>query len=105
MLDSIPIGTADLWTEQASLMLEELLELTQARYTCPFEVATVFMALGRRQEALTYLGMAYDSQSECMPFMGTDMRFDELRSDPEYQRIMDDVGVVYRGPESAADGR
>ena len=92
-------------TEKATVMLEDLLELTLARYTCPFEIATVFLALGRRSEAFEYLHMAYEYQSECMPFLGSDMRMDEIRNDPEYQDIMDAVGVPYRGPETPADGR
>ena len=91
--------------EKATVMLEDLLELTQARYTCPYEVATVFLALGRREEAFKFLHMAYEFQSECMPFLGSDMRMDELRGSQEFQDIMTDVGVLYRGPEPAADGR
>ncbi len=93
--------------DEAERMLDELVNMNeaQARYTCPYEIATVFVALGQPDKALEYLNDALAYHSECMPFLGTDVRMDSLRDHPEYQRIMDDVGVVYRGPEPPADDR
>ncbi|MCZ6836496.1 MAG: protein kinase [Planctomycetota bacterium] len=90
---------------EAKVMLDELLDLTRSGYTCPYEVATVFLALGQTETALEYLNAAVEYRSECMPFLGSDIRMDVLRDHPEFQKIMDDVDVMYRGPESSENGR
>ena len=93
--------------KEAEEMLDVLLTMNKvdARYTCPYEIACVFISLGQADKAMEHLATALAYRSECMPFLGSDPRMDVMRPDPEFQQIMDDVGVVYRGPELPADDR
>ncbi len=68
--------------------LDELIEYYDTTYTCPYEIATVFVALGDNETAFVYLEKAIHAQSGCIPFMGVDPRMAEIRKMPEYQQIM-----------------
>jgi serine/threonine protein kinase/TolB-like protein/lipopolysaccharide biosynthesis regulator YciM len=76
-------------TAKAQSKLQELVDFFEdANYVCPYEIATVFIALGDTETALDYLDMAVTARSECMPFMGSDPRLDPLRDDPHFDQIM-----------------
>ena len=78
--------------------LEELVEYYEdANYVCPYEIATVFIALGDPETAFDYLDMAVTARSDCMPFMGSDPRMDALRDEPHFDEIMKAVDHPMRG--------
>ncbi|MHC5028047.1 MAG: protein kinase domain-containing protein [Planctomycetota bacterium] len=73
---------------RARTLLQELVDWSNARYVCPYEIATVFIALGEYDTAIEYLHNAVDASSECMPFIGTDIRLDPIRDDIDLKQIM-----------------
>ncbi len=54
-------------------------------------VGGIHCLLGDRQPALTYLRRAVELGNHNHPWFQRDKNWDKLRSDPEYQRIMEDV--------------
>ncbi|MEZ4587977.1 MAG: hypothetical protein R2909_16490 [Gemmatimonadales bacterium] len=58
-----------------------------------FEVATAYAGLGDADRAIRWLERAYQERSHSMPFLPTDPRFDSLRDDPRFQRLMTRVAA------------
>jgi hypothetical protein len=51
-------------------------------------VARVYVALGEKENTLTWLRKAYDERSPQLPFLNVDPRWDPLRSDPQFQDLL-----------------
>jgi len=77
---------------EAEKLLKELIEISRQRYVCPYELATAYVGLGKRDEAFQMLEKAYQARSTCMIYLKTDPRFDPLRSDPRFQDLLRRVG-------------
>jgi len=82
---------------EAEKQLKELVEISNHRYVCPYEVATGYVALGNYEEALRWLEKAYQARSGWMPFLRTDPRFDPVRSDPRFAALVRRVGFPPEG--------
>jgi tetratricopeptide (TPR) repeat protein len=78
--------------EKAKAHRDTLVDWFEAEYICPYELATVFVALGEMEEALSWVEMAEKASSECIPFMGVDIRMDELRDEQRFNDVMERVG-------------
>jgi tetratricopeptide (TPR) repeat protein len=59
----------------------------------PENLAYVYLALGERQRALTLLDEAYAERSPGMCWLKVDPRFDELRDDPRFTRLLARLGL------------
>jgi len=49
-----------------------------------------------KEEALTYLEMAYEDHSPAIPYLSVDPIFDFLPGEPRFQAILDAVGLPAR---------
>lgn len=73
---------------EAEKLLVELKEIVKHRYVCSYEVAPIFLNLGKKDEAFRWLERAYSDRSDCMPWLKTDPRFDSVRDDPRFRDLM-----------------
>ena len=80
--------------EEATRLLTELEGLQEGGYAPAFEIAKVYDGLGEPELALRWLRTAYTHRSHSMVFLSTDPQLAALRSHPEMQRLVDDVGFV-----------
>lgn len=78
--------------KEAEELLERVQEVSKHRFVCPYEIGTGQHLLGRDDEALRLLEMAFHHRSICMVWLSVDPRFDTLRQDPRYQDLMRKVG-------------
>jgi hypothetical protein len=62
--------------------------LSGERYVPSYSVAAIYAALGRSDEALTWLERAYDEHDSWMDYLGLDPRLDPLRSDPRFVTLL-----------------
>jgi len=51
--------------------------------------ATVYVGLGDREKALNWLEKGLEERAIEMLFLKTDARFDPLRSEPRFQRLLE----------------
>ena len=58
------------------------------KYVPAFDLAVISLALGENQEALTYLEEAYREREPWMPFIGTNLLFNSLFSDEQFQDLV-----------------
>jgi len=73
---------------QAEAILTRLLALRSERYVPAYPVATIYAALGRSDDALTWLERAYDEHDSWMNYLGLDPRLDSLRPDPRFSALL-----------------
>ena len=79
--------------EQARQSLEDLdRQRKEGRYVCPYEVATIYIALGEVEEAFKWLNVALVERSDCIPWLQADERLEPLRSDPRFSDLLRRAG-------------
>jgi TolB-like protein/DNA-binding winged helix-turn-helix (wHTH) protein/Tfp pilus assembly protein PilF len=83
-------------TTRAWSLEKSLLDETTKRYVCPYEVATAFTALGKKDEAFKWLQKSYEAHSICLIWSNAEPRFDPLRSDPRFNALVRQVGLPER---------
>jgi len=71
--------------EQAQVILKEL---TGHRHVSKFFTSRIYTALGQTDAALAMLEAGYREHGEWMPLVKVDQRFDALRSDLRFQKLM-----------------
>ena len=63
-------------------------------YVSPYLIATLYAALGDKDSAFKFLEKAYREKSlDISWYLKTDLRIDNLRSDPRYQNLVRRVGL------------
>lgn len=77
----------------ARAMLRELEKRGGAGYVPSFEIAKIHEALGDRASALQWLRRAYAQRSHSMVFLAVDPQLSNLRNDPEFRRLVREVGL------------
>ncbi len=79
-------------TNDANRILAELTGRAGERYVCPYEIATVYVGLGRKDAAFEWLRKGVEERADCMPWIKADSKIDPLRGDPRYMDILRGVG-------------
>lgn len=73
---------------EAEKLLTELMNRRSKQYVSPMDIATVYHALGRKEEVFRWLNRAYEDQSEMLIVLQYDPAYDDLRSDPRLQELI-----------------
>jgi tetratricopeptide (TPR) repeat protein len=76
---------------EAEAILSKLTAST--RYVSPMELGIVYMGLGDHEHALRLLEDAYTARDLQLQFLGVDVTYDAIRSDPRYRDLMRRVGL------------
>ncbi|HUK52591.1 MAG TPA: protein kinase [Candidatus Binatia bacterium] len=77
--------------EKALALLAKVKAESSKQYVCPYEVGTIHLLLGEKDEAFRWYEKAHRDRSQCMPFFGVDPRLDSVRSDSRYQELFRDM--------------
>ena len=77
---------------EAEKLLEELKQVMEQRFVCPYEIATTYLGLGQKDEAFRWFEKAYEARSVCMIWLKVDPRIDPVRSDPRLIDLLRRVG-------------
>jgi len=78
--------------DEARAVLDELLRLSAARYVPPYNIALVYNALGERDKTFEWLRKSYEQRDVLMVFLKVEPKWNNLRSDPRFQALMQRVG-------------
>ena len=76
---------------EAERALARLEALSQTRYVCAYEMGTAHAILGNKDQAIACLRKAFQAHSACLADLKTDRRWDELRADPRFQKLLDSL--------------
>jgi tetratricopeptide (TPR) repeat protein len=74
--------------EDALRLLRELLQEEKRSYVSPLVVASIYVGLGQRDDAIEWLGRAYEKRDGDMVALKVSPRWDPLRSDPRFQGLL-----------------
>jgi TolB-like protein/Tfp pilus assembly protein PilF len=73
---------------EAHQALRDLLARAHHFRVSPYGIATVYAALGDKDQAFAQLEQAYKQRTEYMDFLKVDPELDSLRSDPRFQGLL-----------------
>ena len=79
--------------EQARRALATLHEMAASQYVSPYAVALVYTALGERDSAFAELDSAVTERSNWVVWLARDRRWDPLRADPRFDKLLKRVGL------------
>jgi serine/threonine protein kinase/tetratricopeptide (TPR) repeat protein len=75
-------------------IVSELQERSKREFVPSYSLATVYLGLGRKDEALQYLAKAYDEGSYYMIHLKVEPLLDSVRHDPRFADVVRRVGHV-----------
>jgi tetratricopeptide (TPR) repeat protein len=78
---------------EAQKLLAELQELSKQRFVSPASVALIYVALGDKDQAFTWLEKAEKERDGILVRLKVDSRYDSLRSDPRFADLAKHVGL------------
>jgi len=79
---------------EAHKVLQQLRQLSKAAYLPPYYLATLHVALGENEQALTWLEKAYRDHDSHLAWLKVDEALDPLRPDPRFQALLHRVGLT-----------
>lgn len=75
-------------SDEARVILDELLERSRQRYVPRYAIAQVYVALGEGDKALEELSAAFQSREPLMTFLKVERKWDPIRNDPRFQTLL-----------------
>jgi eukaryotic-like serine/threonine-protein kinase len=78
---------------EAQKMLDKLQEMSKRRYVSSYWIATVYLGLGDKDQALNYLEKAYQERYFLMIWINGDPLFDSLRADSRFNDLLKRIGL------------
>jgi serine/threonine protein kinase/Tfp pilus assembly protein PilF len=78
---------------EAEKALRELLDLSQQRHVSSHLFASLYMALGQKDQAFDWLDKAYRERSVELTSLGIDPLWDDLRPDPRFSALLKKIGL------------
>jgi tetratricopeptide (TPR) repeat protein len=80
--------------EEAQQALNQLFSLSKQKYVTPYGVALVYAGLGEKEQAFEWLNKAYDERSHWLVWLKLDPRWDNLRPDPRFAKLVRRIGLT-----------
>ncbi|HYL73736.1 MAG TPA: winged helix-turn-helix domain-containing protein [Bryobacteraceae bacterium] len=74
--------------DEAKQALEQLKQRSEREFVPGYDVATIYAALGQRDEAFAELQKAYNQRAEWLGYLKVDPQLDTLRSDPRFRDLL-----------------
>jgi TolB-like protein/Flp pilus assembly protein TadD len=79
--------------DEALKILNDLSAQSKRQYVSPFGIAFIYVGLGEKDQALTWLQKAYDDRVWLMGMLKVEPIFDPLRSDSRFEDLLRRVGL------------
>jgi len=80
-------------TEKAQEILDYLLEKSKTVFVPPYMIATIYISLGDKENALTWLEKDYEVGGQGLFFWGLkrDIKFDSIKNEPRFIALLDKI--------------
>lgn len=78
---------------EAMRILKELHERSVKRYDSPFDLASLYLALGDRENGFKWLAQAFRDRCYEVLSIKVDPRFDPFREDPAFMQLVSSLGL------------
>jgi tetratricopeptide (TPR) repeat protein len=73
--------------------LEGLKEVSKRGYVSAYNMAQIYARLGDKEQALAALETALDQRDSNLTYVRVEPAFDEIRSDPRFQRVVQQLAM------------
>jgi hypothetical protein len=80
--------------KEAHRVLSELQAMSKDKYAPPYPMASIYAALGDKDEAFVWLERVYKERSYYVVWLNIDRVFDGLRSDSRFQDLLNRIGIA-----------
>jgi eukaryotic-like serine/threonine-protein kinase len=80
-------------TQKARVMAAELERESRQRYVPPSQIAIIYVGLGEKTQALTWLERAYEVRDNWLTSITVDQAWRPLGSDPQFRELVRRVGL------------
>jgi len=80
--------------DEARQALDKLFSLSKQKHVTPYAVALVYAGLGEREQAFEWLNKAYDERSHWLVWLKLDPRWENLRPDPRFAKLVRRIGLA-----------
>lgn len=84
---------------EAERALQVLIESSRERYVAAPYIAEIYLGLGDVDRAMEWLEKGLDERSSALARLCVNPRYDPLRADPRFRRLIDRVGLSARSAE------
>ena len=78
---------------EAQNALDELNKLSERRYVPAYEIAAIYVGLGDKDQAFTWLEKAYEERGGWIVYLKVDPRLDGIHSDSRFRNLLRRVGL------------
>jgi tetratricopeptide (TPR) repeat protein len=78
----------------AENVLKDLESWSKRSYVPAYNVATVYVGLGEKEKAISFLEKAYADRSMILTYVKVDPELDSLHSDPRYADLLRRMGLL-----------
>ena len=80
--------------------------MSRQRYVPAYDIATIYAALGMKDETFEWLARAFEDRSQLIAWLAWDPLFDGIRDDPRYPPLFDRLPAAGISPRlSRAENR
>jgi len=83
-------GWTGVWQKSLAIMLHER---ATGKVVSAYDIAENFLALGKEEQALDWLGKAADEHSNWLTYLNVDPRFDRLHSNARFQDLLRHIHI------------
>ena len=81
-------------TRDAHTVIGELKAQSQTQYISPYVIANIYVRLGDKDQALSWLERGYENRDNWMVWLKVDPGLDGLRGDPRFTNLLQRVGLA-----------
>ena len=78
---------------EALNIAEDLETEAKNQYVSAFDIALIYLGLGDKAQAISWLERAYQERSSYLIYLKVDPRFDGLRTEPRFQELLRRMGL------------
>ena len=79
---------------EAQKILAELTARSKTEYVSSYQFAVIYLGLGQNERAFAALERAYNERSTLLGYLKMDPRFDPLRPDPRFQKLLSRIHLT-----------
>ncbi len=79
--------------DEATKILRRLQRAAKTEFVSAYNFVLIYVGLGKKDEAFEWLDKAYDERSGALPFLSVNPRFNSLRRDPRFAKLLGCVGL------------
>jgi len=79
--------------EEARQALATLQKLSGERFVSGYDIATIYAALGQKDQAFSWLENAFSQRAEWLGYLKVDPQLDDLHSDPRFRDLLRRLGL------------